>query len=202
MKIEFVFDIVYPMSYVAFQKLKQNWNEHTATRVELLPIQRVPEIPEQGLDVLQYLTDKYGASAAKRKLEMTKFAAYSEDVIVNIEYMKRMPNSQLAHQAILALDNILDQYALTQALFHALFAHGQNIADIQVLKSIIEGIGLDGSKVLRSIQHKDIADRQHEITQYVKSKGQHPIPFYLVDGEVNDQTFSTQELRQLFHRAS
>ena len=133
---------------------------------------------------------------------MTKFAAYSEDVIVNIEHMKRMPNSQLAHQGILALDNILDQYALTQALFHALFAHGQNIADIQVLKSIIEGIGLDGSKVLRSIQHKDIADRQHEITQYVKSKGQHPIPFYLVDGEVNDQTFSTQELRQLFHRAS
>ena len=56
MKIEFVFDIVYPMSYVAFQKLKKNWNEQTASRIELLPIQAVPEIPEQGLNVLEYLT--------------------------------------------------------------------------------------------------------------------------------------------------
>lgn len=202
MKIEFVFDIVYPMSYVAFQKLKQNWNEHTATRVELLPIQIVPEIPEQGLDVLKYLTEKYGSVAANRKLEMTKFAAYSEDIIVNIEHMKRMPNSQLAHQAILALDNTLDQYALTQALFHALFAHGKDIADVRILKDIIEGIDLDGTKVLRSIQHKEIADYQHELTKYVKSLGKHPIPYYIVDGVINDQTFSTQELRQMLLRAS
>lgn len=197
MKIEFVFDIVYPMSYVAFQKLKKNWNEQTAHKIELLPIQIVPEIPEQGLDVREYLTTQYGTAEANRKFEMTQFAAYSEDIEINIEHMTRMPNSQLAHQAILALDNILDQFALTQALFHALFRHGKDISNSDVLKEIIEGIGLNGQHVLRSIQHKEIADKQLELTQYVKNIGAHPIPYYLVNGNVYDQTFSATELRQI-----
>lgn len=196
MKIEFVFDIVYPMSYVAFQKLKKNWNEHTAYKVELIPIQAVPEIPEQGLNVLEYLTEKYGSVAAKRKLEIAKFAAYSEDVVIDIEHMKRMPNSQLAHQAILALDHNFDQLALTQALFHALFAHGQDISNPEILKRIIEGIGLDGAHVMRSIQHRDIADHQKELTQYVHELGSHPIPYFIVDGRITDHTFIVQELRK------
>lgn len=171
-------------------------------QLELLPIQVLPEIPEQGLNVYQYLKDRYGTKEADRKLEMAKFTAYSEDLTVDIEHMKRMPNSQLAHQAILALDNNFDQYALTQALFHAIFAHGKDIANPEVVKDIIEGIGLDGRKVLRSIQHKEIADKQIEITQYVKSFGLHPTPYYIVDGEIWDQSFSTLELKQLLLKAS
>jgi predicted DsbA family dithiol-disulfide isomerase len=129
------------MSYVAFEKLKQHWNQPTAKKIELLPVQVLPEIPEQGFDVYQYLTERYGTKEANRKLDMAKFAAYSQDLTVDIEHMKRMPNSRLAHQAILALDNIFDQFALTQALFHAIFAHGKDIANPEVLKQIIEGMG-------------------------------------------------------------
>lgn len=197
MKIEFVFDIVYPMSYVAFEKLKQHWNQPTAKKIELLPVQVLPEIPEQGLDIYQYLTEKYGTKEANRKLDMAKFAAYSQDLTVDIEHMKRMPNSRLAHQAILALDNVFDQFALTQALFHAIFAHGKDIANPEVLKQVIEGMGLDGNKVLRSIQHKEVADKQAEITHYVQRFGKHPTPYYLVDGEIWDKTFDTLELKEL-----
>ena len=197
MKIEFVFDIVYPMSYVAFEKLKQHWNQPMAKKIELLPVQVLPEIPEQGLDVYQYLTERYGTKEANRKLDMAKFAAYSQDLTVDIEHMKRMPNSRLAHQAILALDNIFHQFALTQALFHAIFAHGKDIANPEVLKQIIEGMGLDGTKVLRSIQHKEIADKQTEITHYVQGFGKHPTPYYIVDGEIWDKTFDTLELKDL-----
>lgn len=197
MKIEFVFDIVYPMSYVAFEKLKQHWNQPMSKKIELLPVQVLPEIPEQGLDVYQYLTERYGTKEANRKLDMAKFAAYSQDLTVDIEHMKRMPNSRLAHQAILALDNIFDQFALTQALFHAIFAHGKDIANPEVLKQIIEGMGLDGTKVLRSIQHKEIADKQTEITHYVQGFGKHPTPYYIVDGEIWDKTFDTLELKDL-----
>ena len=197
MKIEFVFDIVYTMSYVAFEKLKQHWNQPMAKKIELLPVQVLPEIPEQGLDVYQYLTERYGTKEANRKLDMAKFAAYSQDLTVDIEHMKRMPNSRLAHQAILALDNIFDQFALTQALFHAIFAHGKDIANPEVLKQIIEGMGLDGTKVLRSIQHKEIADKQTEITHYVQGFGKHPTPYYIVDGEIWDKTFDTLELKDL-----
>ncbi|MDR6539926.1 putative DsbA family dithiol-disulfide isomerase [Acinetobacter bereziniae] len=197
MKIEFVFDIVYPMSYVAFEKLKQHWNQPTAKKIELLPVQVLPEIPEQGLDIYQYLTEKYGTKEANRKLDMAKFAAYSQDLTVDIEHMKRMPNSRLAHQAILALDNVFDQFALTQALFHAIFAHGKDIANPEVLKQVIEGMGLDGNKVLRSIQHKEVADKQAEITHYVQNFGKHPTPYYLVDGEIWDKTFDTLELKEL-----
>ena len=138
MEIEFVFDIVYPMSYVAFQKLKKNWNEYTAYKVELIPIQAVAEIPEQGHNILQYLTDKYDSTATKRKLDKGKFAAYSEDILIDIEHMKRMPNSQLADQAILALEHSFDQLALTQALFHALFAHGKDISNQRFKKVLLK----------------------------------------------------------------
>ena len=78
MKIEFVFDIVYPMSYVAFEKLKKHWDQATANKIELLPVQVLPEIPEEGLNIYQYLTERYGSKEANRKLDMAKFAAYSE----------------------------------------------------------------------------------------------------------------------------
>ena len=70
-----------------------------------------------------------------------------------------------------------------------------------MIKEIIEGVGLDGNKVLRSIPHKEIADKQIEITKYVKSFGLHPTPYYIVDGEIWDQSFSTLELRQLILQA-
>ena len=63
-------------------------------------------------------------------------------------------------------------------------------------------MGLDGSKVLRSIQHKEIADKQAEITRYVQSFGQHPTPYYIVDGEIQDESFSTLELKRLLLQAS
>ncbi|MEG0481604.1 MAG: DsbA family protein [Acinetobacter sp.] len=202
MKIEFVFDTAYPMSYVAFEKLKKYWNQKTTTQVELLPVQILPETPEEGLNVYQSLTEKYGSKEADRKLDIAKFAAYSQDLVINLEHMKHMPNSNLAHQAILALDNVLDQYALTQAIFHAVFAHGKDIANQAVLIDIIEGIGLDGRKVLRSIQHKEISDQQVEIMKYVQSFGTHATPFYIVDGEVIDgevwdQTFDTLVLQKM-----
>lgn len=197
MKIEFVFDIVYPMSYVAFEKLKQHWNEPSARKIELLPVQVLPEIPEEGLDVVDYLTKRYGSAEAYRKLDMAKSAAYGEDIEVNLEHMRRMPNSQLAHQAILALNNTFDQYAVTQAIFHAIFAHGKDVSNPDVLKEVIEGAGLNGSKVLRSIAHKEVADKQRDITQYVQSFGKHPTPFYIVDGQIWDKTFDTLELKQL-----
>lgn len=207
MKIEFVFDIAYPMSFVAFEKLKKYWSQSPTTKIELLPVQILPEIPEEGLNVYQSLTEKYGTKEADRKLDLVKFVAYSQDLTVDKEHIKRMPNSNLAHQAILALDNILDQYALTQAIFHALFAHGKNIADQEVLKDIIEGIGLDGSKTLRSIQHKEIADKQTEMTKYVQNFNTHASPFYIVDGEIIDgevwdETFDTLTLKQLLLKDS
>lgn len=66
-----------------------------------------------------------------------------------------------------------------------------------MLKQVIEGMGLDGNKVLRSIQHKEVADKQAEITHYVQSFGKHPTPYYLVDGEIWDKTFDTLELKEL-----
>jgi hypothetical protein len=37
-----------------------------AKKIELLPVQVLPEIPEQGLDVYQYLTERYGTKEANR----------------------------------------------------------------------------------------------------------------------------------------
>lgn len=58
MKIQFVFDIAYPMSYVAFEKLKKYWNQKTTAQVELLPVQILSATPDEGLNVYQYLTEK------------------------------------------------------------------------------------------------------------------------------------------------
>ena len=67
MKIEFVFDVVYPFSYIAFQQLKKTWGDEHLHQVELLPVKMLPEISNDGINILQYLTDKYGTSAAYKK---------------------------------------------------------------------------------------------------------------------------------------
>lgn len=87
MKIEFVFDIAYPMSFVAFEKLKKYWSQSPTTKIELLPVQILPETPEEGLNVYQSLTEKYGTKEADRKLDLVKFVAYSQDLTVDKEHI-------------------------------------------------------------------------------------------------------------------
>ena len=197
MKIEFVFDVVYPFSYIAFQQLKKTWDEPNIHHVELVPVKMVPEISNDSLDILQYLKDKYGTEAAYKKLDQVKFAAYEQDLVIDLDHMKHMPNSTLAHQAILAVDHRFDQFALTQAIFHAIFTKGSDISNPEIMKEIIDGIGLDSTKIMRNIQTKDTTEQLEDIHQRIMSLPTHPTPYYLVDGEIYEHDGSFSALQNL-----
>ena len=197
MKVEFVFDVVYPFSYIAFQQLKKTWDEPHFHQVELLPVKIAPEISDEGIDILNYLKEKYGTDAAYKKLDEVKTAAYGQELVLNLEHMKHMPNSTLAHQAILAVDHRFDRFALTQAIFHAVFIHGADISDIEVMKKIIDGVGLDSAQVLRNIKIKNTAEKIEEIQNRISQLPAHPIPYYLVNNEIHELDGSTTALNQL-----
>ena len=201
MKIEFVFDVVYPFSYIAFQQLKKIWGDEHLHQVELLPVKMLPEISNDGINILQYLTDKYGTSAAYKKLDQVKFSAYEQDLVIDLDHMKHMPNSTLAHQVILAVDHHLDRFALTQAIFHALFVKGLDISNIEVMKKIIDGVGLDPTKIIRNIQIKDTTQQLKEIYQRIMLLPMHPIPYYLVDGHFYELDGSTLALHKLLNKS-
>ncbi|MFC6052274.1 disulfide bond formation protein DsbA [Acinetobacter sp. Ac_877] len=197
MKIEFVFDVVYPFSYIAFQQLKKTWDQPNLHQVELLPVKMLPEISNDGLDILKYLKDKYGTDASSKKFDEVKFAAYEQDLVIDLEHMKHMPNSTLAHQAILAVDHRFDQFALTQAIFHANFVRGLDISKPEIMKEIIDGAGLDATKILRNIHTKDTVQQLQDIQQRIALLPSHPTPYYLVDDEIYELDGSTSALQNL-----
>lgn len=197
MKIEFVFDVVYPFSYIAFEQLKKTWDEPHLHHVELLPVKMLPEISNEGLAILEYLKEKYGTDAAYKKLDQVKFAAYEQDLVIDINHMKYMPNSMLAHQAILAVEHRFDQFALTQAIFHAIFIKGLDISKPEIMKNIIDGISLDATKIMRNIQTKDTTQQLEKNYQRIMSLPTHPTPYYLVNDEIYDHDGSFSALQKL-----
>ena len=87
------------------------------------------------------------------------------------------------------------------AAFQAYFAHGQNIADVFVLRGLAEALALDGQKageVLAQGTFKDAVDRDWE---YSRACGITAVPTFMVAGQrvVGAQPY--QDLEQLVSAA-
>jgi predicted DsbA family dithiol-disulfide isomerase len=149
-RIDVIFDTVCPWCYIGKHRLEKALARRPEVQAEIRwrPFLLNPEMPAGGVDRQVYLERKFGSIYRIQRVHgAAKQAAAAEGITLNLDAIRRTPNSMNSHRLIHFASGSTRQAELVQAIFHAYFVRGQDIGDIRTLRQIAEDCGLPGREV-------------------------------------------------------
>jgi len=151
--------------------------------VRWLPFQLNPDIPAGGMSRQDYIVRKFGPGG-RNKYE--RVAAVGKEVGIDFEFDKIQvqPNTVNAHRLIHHADAHQRQDEMAEALFHAYFVAGENLADLNVLADIGARAGLDRAALVEYLA----SDVDDELIQSADSEarnaGVQGVPFFIFNRKI------------------
>ena len=146
--IEVASDVVCPWCYIGKRRLEkalQSLAGEVEVRIEWLPFQLNPDMPEGGIARADYRRAKFGSVEKGRMLDArVAQEGAGEGIAFAFDRMQRTPNTVVAHQLIDLAQKQGKGNAVVDALFRAYFEEAKDIGDMDVLKGIAGRAGVSG----------------------------------------------------------
>ena len=184
LKIDIVSDVACPWCYVGMKRLENaisEWKE-SVVEVEWHPYQLDPTIPEQGIDRVTYLTNKFG------NLERTKpmtdaISNAGEELGINFNFGDKWlaVNTLHMHQLLHVAGKEGFKHELKERFFKAYFDENLHLNNIDVLSSIMEEFGWKHDKVERVINDENIAYTVKQEIMHYQQRGVSSVPFFIIN---------------------
>jgi predicted DsbA family dithiol-disulfide isomerase len=182
-KLDILSDPICPWCFIGKARLDQaliNHPDHPFA-IEWHPFQLNPTMPAGGMDRREYLETKFGGRANALKV-YGAIAEAAEESGLEIDFaaIKRTPNTLDAHRLIHWAGIEGRQTAVVTALFKAYFQEGKDIEDPATLRSIAEGVEMDGDMIARLLASD--ADRADIIARdtHARQRGVNSVPTFIV----------------------
>lgn len=179
MLIEIASDVVCPWCYIGKRRLEKALAQlggEIETRIEWLPFQLNPAMPEGGMARADYRRAKFGSLERGRALDArVAQEGAGEGIAFAFDRMQRTPNTAAAHRLIdLAqaqgkVDRVVD------ALFHAYFEEALDIGYAAVLE------GIAGEHGIRAWPEGVDSARVQENEARVRELGISGVPTFIFD---------------------
>ncbi|MCK0148503.1 DsbA family oxidoreductase [Marivita sp. S6314] len=171
-KLDIMSDPICPWCYIG----KANLDRALAQRpdhpfvITWHPFQLNPDMPAGGIDRREYLEAKFGGQdGAVQAYAPVVEHAEKAGVTINLEAIKRTPNTLDAHRVIHWAGIEQRQTEVVDALFQAYFVDGRDIGDVDVLADIADSAGLDASVILRLLKTEE--DRREIVDRDAAARG-------------------------------
>jgi predicted DsbA family dithiol-disulfide isomerase len=153
--VDVISDVVCPWCFLGKRRLDAAIKlvPEVQLRVLFRPFFLDPTIPRGGMDRKDYLTRRFGAGNLDGIHDQLIAAGQAEGVPYAFDKITRSPNSMDAHRLLRWAAVTGTQPQVLEALFLAYWSWGQDIGDIDVLKTIaiVNGFrGDDMERLLRS----------------------------------------------------
>jgi len=146
--IEIASDVVCPWCYIGKRRLEKalaSLAGEVEARIEWLPFQLNPGMPEAGMARADYRRQKFGSLEKGRALDArVAQEGAGEGIDFAFERMQRTPNTAAAHRLIDLAQRQGKGDEVVDALFKAYFEEAKDIGDEAVLRSIAERTGVTG----------------------------------------------------------
>jgi len=160
--IDIYSDVVCPWCYIGKRRLEgalDQWDQSSARRTHRVtwrPFELNPTMPQAGMDRRVYLEAKFGGTEALRSMQdrVTAVGA-KEGIPFAVDRILRTPNTFEAHRLIWYATQQQKQDDVVELLFHGYFIEGLDIGDREVLASIAQRSGLDGTDARRFLQSRE-----------------------------------------------
>ena len=148
------------------------------------PFQLNPEMPAEGMDRQTYLEAKFGGpEGAKTAYAPVHEHAKAAGLALNLEAIKRTPNTRHAHRLIHWAEIEERQTEVVQALFEAYFVEGRDIGDTEVLSDIADSAGMDAALVSRLLASDADVQEIVERDAAARGMGVTSVPTFIVAGQ-------------------
>jgi protein disulfide-isomerase len=187
MKVEIWSDIMCPFCYIGkrhFELALKELDFANEMEIEWKSFQLDPTIPkmENHVNAYQYLADAKGISFEESKAMHENVVASAKHVGLTYNFDKAIvTNSFDAHRLIQFSKTVGKGDQAEEALFHAYFTEGINMADLDSLKSIGLKIGLTESELNRVLYSDEYSYEISQDIQEAQNLGLRGVPFFVVD---------------------
>ncbi|MFZ1809123.1 MAG: DsbA family oxidoreductase [Cyclobacteriaceae bacterium] len=185
--IEVVSDVVCPWCYIGKRRLEKAielLKGEYEFDVSYLPFELNPNMPKEGRNQKEYLTEKFGGNDRYEQLtsNVTSVAA-EEGLLFDYTRQQNSPNTRDAHRLIWLAKQEGVQAEVKEALLKAYFKKGIDLTKNENLIDIVESAGLNRDKATALIASDEGLVEVEYLEQLNIQRGVTGVPFYIVNGK-------------------
>ncbi|MCB0490263.1 MAG: DsbA family oxidoreductase [Cyclobacteriaceae bacterium] len=185
--IDIVSDVVCPWCYIGKRRVERAMKELDGEfqfEVNYLPFELNPQMPAEGRNQKEYLTEKFGGDERYQKLtdNVTQIAK-GEGLIFNYDKQLKSPNTRNAHRLIWFAKTVGKQTAMKEALMKAYFEQGLDLTQNSTLIEIATSVGVDPKRVEALLSSDEGLVEVQYLEQMNHQRGISGVPFYIVNGK-------------------
>ena len=179
LRIDIVSDVVCPWCVVGYRQLAAALEQtNTAHEIHWHPFELNPNMPSEGQNMREHITEKYGSSKAESDASRAQITKVGFDVGFEFNFTDEllMHNTFNLHQLLHWAEQQGRMHKLKQALFTAHFTDNRNLSDIAVLANIAAEIGLNRAEALAVLEDQRFANDVREVEQHWQRQGIQSVP--------------------------
>lgn len=182
-KLDVLSDPICPWCYIGKTNLEKALaavDNHPFV-IEWHPFQLNPEMPEAGMDRRAYLEGKFGGKdGAVRAYAPVVEHAEKAGITINLEAIKRTPNTLNAHRLIHWAGIEGKQNEVVDALFQAYFVDGKDIGDIATLTDLGAAAGMERDVLENLLKGDSDKDTIRDRDSHSRKMGVSSVPTFIV----------------------
>ena len=179
--VDIISDVMCPwcvVGYKRFEKALKELGVEDKFQITWHPFELNPDISDEGEELLEHLSRKYGMSLEQAKDTQDKFKDSFAEVGFPFEYQegRRMLKTLDAHVLLDFAKKSGKQTELKLALFKAYFAESKDVSKREVLEEVVKSVGLDSKKAMEKLDEADSRGNIKDKEMYWLQRGINSVP--------------------------
>jgi predicted DsbA family dithiol-disulfide isomerase len=185
-QIDIISDVMCPWCIIGFRQLEQALAATpTGAFIRWHPFELNPNMPNEGQDLREHVTEKYGASPEQSDQNRIQMQEIGHLLGIDFRFTdnSRIVNTFAAHQLLDWAQSKGLQHQLKMALFVAHFTQHQNVSNHDVLVEVASSVGLDALEARNVLTTSSHAEETRARQQFWTRRGISGVPAMVFEGK-------------------
>ncbi|SFI25959.1 DsbA family oxidoreductase [Halpernia frigidisoli] len=188
LKIDIISDVVCPWCTIGYKRLEKAINElgiQDEVEIEWQPFELNPNMPADGQDLREHITEKYGSTPEQQKESQKNMVDIGEELGFKFDYFDgfKMVNTFDAHVLLEYAKEFDKQTELQKRLTTAFFSQGKDVSKKEVLKQALLDVGLNAEEGLEMLDSEDARKDVRYNEDFWKKAGINSVPTVVFNRE-------------------
>lgn len=182
MLVDFIIDTICPWCYIGKRRFDKAFQlrPDVTPDIQYRPFLLNPDMPLEGVDKELSIKQKFGSRDAYDKIiHNIKEVGLSEDIDFNLDKIKRTPNSAFSHILIQLGQTVGVHDEIVNSLLSAYFEQGQDISNIDNLKTIGKKAGISEKQLVETLNSETALESIHTQSNQIRRLGVTGVPCYI-----------------------
>ena len=181
LKIDIVSDVVCPWCIIGYKRLEKAISElgiKDQVEIEWQPFELNPNMPAEGQNVTEHITEKYGSTIEQQKQSKEQMTDIGEELGFKFDYFDdmRMVNTFEAHVLLEYAKVFGKQTDLKMSLITAFFSQRKDVSKREILKQALLDVGLNAEQGLAKLDNEHARFEVRKTQSYWQGLGIRSVP--------------------------